>query len=225
MAGKKGRSGRPTKARQKEIEAERIKAEEQRAIELEVAGDRRLEEYYAISAYESQGMEVWEAYKKVRGLRDDGWCRKKAEELLETESFLKVRARFLEARARDLESLRTEITAMYLKIMRNEELSTKDRVMAARELSEICGFKTQKVEMVVDSVAEYAKLHLERTQSEPLVAENNGEGEMRDATGRVVEEEVLELEEKAEEVGITEAEKAKWLENMQTVHVESLIES
>lgn len=176
MAGVKGRSGRPSRAKI----AEMLAKDEQKSLEMQVAGDRLLEQYYAICAYEAQGMEIWEAYKKVRNLRDEANCRKKAKDLLEDEIFCKIRERFLEVRARDLESIKTEITAMHLGIMRNESLPTKDRVMAARELSEMCGFKTQKMEVVVDSVQEYAKLHLERTRSEPLVLESSGDGEIID---------------------------------------------
>ena len=176
MAGAKGRSGRPSKA----MLAERAAQEEQRTLEMQVAGDRKLEQYYAFCAYEAQGMELWQAYKKVRNLKDEVNCRKKAQDLLQDETFCKIRERFLEVRARDLESLRTEITAMHLGIMRNESLPTKDRVLAARELSEMCGFKTQKMEVVVDSVAEYAKDHLERTRSEPLVLEGSGEVDVVD---------------------------------------------
>lgn len=176
---KRGR-GRPTKAEAAEIAKERLEAQEKRALELEVAGNRRLEEFYTICAFESQGMELWQAYKKVRNLKDEGHCRNMAADLLQNDVFCGIRARFLEARARELESIKTEITAMYLKIMRNEELPTKDRVMAGRELSEMCGFKTQRMEVMVDTVAEFAKLHLARTSSEPLVLESSGEGEVVD---------------------------------------------
>lgn len=169
----KRRRGRPTKA-----EAAAMK--EQIAKEIEVRGDRQLEEFYAIAAYESQGMELWRAYMVVRGLRDEAWCREKAKELALDENLGKIRARFAEVKVRESESIKTEITAMYLQMMRNEDLSVKERVMAGKELSEIYGFKTQKVEMVVDTVAEYAKKHLEKTQNEPLVLIDGNEVDVID---------------------------------------------
>ena len=169
----KRRRGRPTKA-------EAAAYVEQAIKEIEVRGDRKVEEYYAIAAYESQGMELWKAYMVAKGLRDEGWCREKARELAQDETFGKIRARFAEVKVREGDSIKAEITAMYLQMMRNEELSAKERVMAAKELSEICGFKTQKVEVMVDTVAEYAKKHLERTASEPLVLESAGDGDVID---------------------------------------------
>lgn len=176
----KRRRGRPTKAEALQIEKEREEALEQHALEMEVAGNRKKEEYYTICAYEAQGMELWQAYKKTRGLKNDENARRMARDLLNNDVFSGIRHRFLEARARDLESLRTESTAVLLSIVRNDALPTKERVMAIRELNEMCGFKTQRLEVVVDTVAEYAKYHLAKTQAEPLVIGDGEEGEVVD---------------------------------------------
>ena len=119
-------------------------------------------------------------FMKIKGTRNACYAREVVRNLLKQEVFAGIRSRFLEARARELESIKTEIIAMHLKIMRDESVPNKDKVMAARELSEMCGFKTQKMEVVVDSVQEYAKFHLERTRAQPLVAPEAGDGEVVD---------------------------------------------
>jgi hypothetical protein len=173
-------AGRRRKGETSPVDGAKLDEKVERELALECAGNPQLEMFYAMCAYENQGMALHEAFMKIKGTRNASYAREVVRNMLKQEVFSGIRARFMEARARELESIKTEIVAMYLKIMRDESVPNKDKVMAGRELSEMCGFKTQKMEVVVDSVQEYAKRHLEKTRSEPLVLESSGDGEVVD---------------------------------------------
>ena len=129
--------------------------------------------YYAVWRYwNKHKCDLTEAYEHVYKCSHEA-AKSSASRMKASQEWKDIVDRMEEASSADPESMKHEIVASMLSIMRNQKSYPADKVKAASVLSNMFGLSEQKLTVAVSKVETYVQNVLLASQAAPLVPPEN----------------------------------------------------